>query len=69
MNRTVARIGVTLVIAGAAGCGGHTSTGTLSGRALQYGGPATNGRQALNGTPSGGIVSPSSHLTAAQSRR
>lgn len=58
MNRTVARVGavVVLLIAVTSGCGGHTQTGTLSGRALQYGGPAPNGRQALNGTPGGGIV-------------
>jgi len=60
MNRTVARVGAVLVLlmAGPSGCGGHTQTGTLSGRALQYGGPLnpTTGKQALNGTPGGGIV-------------
>lgn len=58
MNRSLVTVGAVLVIAGAAGCGGHASTGTFSGRALQYGGPLSpvTGKQVLNGTPGGGIL-------------
>jgi len=58
MNRSLATIGVFLVIAATAGCGGPAPTATLSGRALQYGGPLNpiTGKQALNGTPVSDIV-------------